>query len=436
MSVLYQDGRPYLTQALRGTTNDRGEYRLFGLKAGQYYLVVPAQSFGLYSITEIPANTGQDVTLPIFQNYYPGVVNPDQALPLKIASRGETRALDFQLVSTTPGVKVSGKIDTDVVLTAPPIDPQRLPFQIQRNLDNEAYMRGFQEGRDVVFTRFSVAMIPLNRNALLTRSGSALIFSDYVPADAKRTDFRAANVAPGAYELVLFNANARIQSDPMLITVGSADVEGLQVSLRRMSLSGKLSFAPGSPSFPLRDAAVRLTPLHRAYSLDSVRVGADGIFKFDEITSGHYEVQVSDIPEDAFVESINFGQKRTEGADINVDPSGSELQIVLNAGGAKVEGSLRGADNRPIAGAEVVLVPRQASRREFRIFYKSSTTDESGNVVLRGVRPGEYDVYSWRSVPDTAYMNPTFLRSYENQGQPVRVSLAQTVKIQLKLIED
>jgi hypothetical protein len=92
MAIQYDDGRPQLVQAMRGTTeirattDDRGEYRLFGLSPGDYYLVVPAQALGAFTLSTTGTDTnrtGPDSALPTMVNYYPGTLNVNQSLAVR-----------------------------------------------------------------------------------------------------------------------------------------------------------------------------------------------------------------------------------------------------------------------------------------------------------------------------------------------------------------
>jgi hypothetical protein len=122
-----------------------------------------------------------------------------------------------------------------------------------------------------------------------------------------------------------------------------------------------------------------------------------------------------------------------EGPEITFVESQSDVQIVVSAAGARIEGFVRNADNQPVSRAQVVLVPRLPSRRDFSSFYKVARTDDSGSYTLRGVRPGDYDIYAWLSIPEAAYMNESFLRTYERNAQAVRVESSGSLKVQVNL---
>jgi hypothetical protein len=75
----------------------------------------------------------------------------------------------------------------------------------------------------------------------------------------------------------------------------------------------------------------------------------------------------------------------------------------------------------PVANAVIVAVPEMSLRGRFERFRKA-VSDQSGLFTLHGMQPGEYTVLAWESVEGEAYFNRDFLKTYEGQGQRLRVS--------------
>jgi hypothetical protein len=76
----YRNGIPTMTTIAGRSTNDQGEYRIFDLTPGEYYVQVRQQSVA-----------------PI---YYPGFADPDSAAVVNIDSGREAGAIDFTLRRT------------------------------------------------------------------------------------------------------------------------------------------------------------------------------------------------------------------------------------------------------------------------------------------------------------------------------------------------
>ena len=92
------------------------------------------------------------------------------------------------------------------------------------------------------------------------------------------------------------------------------------------------------------------------------------------------------------------------------------------------------ADGLPSAGAWVVLVPDIVHRDDTRL-YKSTQTDQRGQFTIRGVKPGDYKLFSWEEVEEDAWEDPTFLKSFEEKGQTVTVQSGDTKSINIVAIK-
>jgi hypothetical protein len=82
-----------------------------------------------------------------------------------------------------------------------------------------------------------------------------------------------------------------------------------------------------------------------------------------------------------------------------------------------------------------VLVPRE-SRRQNLLLYRTAQSDNSGNFTMNGIAPGDYKLFAWESVQNTAWMNTEFVAAFENRGLAVSVSATGSTPatIEVKLI--
>jgi hypothetical protein len=109
------------------------------------------------------------------------------------------------------------------------------------------------------------------------------------------------------------------------------------------------------------------------------------------------------------------------------------LEIVLNTGGTRIDGSVTDENGLPSAGAVVALVPDVDRRTQFRLFM-DATTDQHGQFVLQGITPGTYKLFSWKEIEDHGWEDPEFLRPFESQGTRVIAEENGHIAIRLKLI--
>ena len=115
------------------------------------------------------------------------------------------------------------------------------------------------------------------------------------------------------------------------------------------------------------------------------------------------------------------------------DQSATPIQIVIDANGVTLQGTVTNSEGKPAATATVVLVPPQA-RRQNALLYKNVTTNETGTFTLRGVPPGPYTIFAWESVPPGAWQNAEFLAKFEARGQQINLSAASVAEVQLSVI--
>ena len=85
-----------------------------------------------------------------------------------------------------------------------------------------------------------------------------------------------------------------------------------------------------------------------------------------------------------------------------------------------MQGSVSDRDNRPVTDVWAVLLPVGEPRAQDGLSQKVAT-DQHGHFLLRGIPPGEYQLFCWDEVEDGGWEDPDFLKAFENQGR--RVSL-------------
>jgi hypothetical protein len=147
-----------------------------------------------------------------------------------------------------------------------------------------------------------------------------------------------------------------------------------------------------------------------------------GEFAFQSLSVGSYQVGLT-MPgsPDAYVKSVRVKDTEIPNGELQLDglpPEG--LQIVISRAGASVEGHVLNGSRQPVAGATVAILPVGLPPYT-PARYRSAPIDSTGSFQLRGLAPGEYEIYAWEDVEDGAWFNPTFLRNYENNKRTLRL---------------
>ena len=95
-----------------------------------------------------------------------------------------------------------------------------------------------------------------------------------------------------------------------------------------------------------------------------------------------------------------------------------ELDVVLASDGGQVEGVVSDANDKPVLGATVVLIPNDAALRTRFDYTRDAVTDQAGHFELKGVAPGEYKLFAWDDIEESSWFDPDVLRGYEAKGKP------------------
>jgi protocatechuate 3,4-dioxygenase beta subunit len=380
MSFRYINGERQLSPAgPSASTDDRGEYRIFGLPPGRYYLVATDRNqsrFRRIRGDSAPPGT----TIPAV--YYPGSTDPSQATPIQLQIGEERTGVDFQL-SESPAATVTGRVTG---------------------------------GSAESMGRVTVMLAPRNRNFLPSAGWTA------AQVDRRTGAFEIRGVLPGSYDLraMVRGRDQLFAREP--VEVGSDDVEGITLQLLPGSTAtGVVAFdaelAEGEDPSRL---AVDLRARERWYGGDRARV-KDGAIEFNNLAPGTYRLRVSGMPRNAYLKSATLNGQDVLATGVTVPQGGLEgLQILIGLRGATVTGIVVDEDGDPLPGATAVLLPDEG-RQHREDLQKSVTTDQSGLFTFSGLPSGEYRLHAFGEIEDGAWTDPDFMEPYADSAETVEV---------------
>jgi len=398
-------GRRTFSQAAAGKTDDRGEYRIYWVSPGKYYVnASPIRS----STSSLPLQPStNEVTDPGYAvTYYPGTTDSSSAAPVEVQPGQELNTIDFTM---TPQqlYRIKGRV----------FDPKTGQFP-----------RGA-----------SILILPRTlTNGMIPNLTSAI--NSYNNTNGT---FDIRDVAPGSYFLRV-DANITTQNPvqhqtaQVAVDVSNADVENLVVAFTPgITVSGRLSIEGGTaisslPNFDM--IRVFLSPVVPQVFMNPSpqTVAADGSFKIENVQTGDYRVTVSPMPPGMYLKDARLGSADgLVGISITGPPS-SGLDVSLSPNGGQIDGTIADKDRKPVRGIQAVLIPdRQTDRRDF---YRVAITDQNGHFLIRTVAPGDYKLFAWEDIEPFAYNDPDFLRKYEELGLPVKVAESAKLTVEAKLI--
>ncbi len=367
-------------------TNDLGEYRLYGLEPGRYWLAA------IY--TQRPSRSASDGEQSYVPTYYPGTIELAAATRFELQNGTQLRGMDVTMIKTRT-VCLRGRLIY-------PNTGKPVP---------DAY---------ILLTR---------RNAL------GGVMPNFMPSVDAQGNFEVHGVMPGAYFLdAEWSDDEGPHGARHPIDVGTNDINNIIVEANPgMDLKGRLRVEGRS------DTAVTNMYIHLESSRPSsadIRGGevkADGSFAMRHVLPDHYTIEVFGVPETYYIKSLHLGDEDVgQGLDLTHGESDS-FEVVLNANGGQVEGVVLNADEQPAAGVVVALIPDEP-RRRYANLYKEVTTDQYGRFTVKGIAPGAYKLFSWDRVEGGEYRDPDFLKPFESLGYGILIGEGSRESAQLKLI--
>jgi protocatechuate 3,4-dioxygenase beta subunit/5-hydroxyisourate hydrolase-like protein (transthyretin family) len=379
----YQDGRQELTPVTEAQSNDLGEFRLFGLAPGRYF--VSAQQMGWDQVVGDKefSGAGNANEKGYARVYYPSVLEPDKASPLTVKEGEEVPSVDF-LMKEIQVYRIRGRV---------------------LNLVSKHTTHGMQ-----------VMVLPRKQET----NFFGFSMSNLVKADGS---FELPDVAPGEYTvLAMLFDEGKMYSTQQDVDVGSSDVDGLVLSVNTgVSIPGRITWE-GKPSLGKDEGSVALRSVQRGLGSGETpaRIEEGWQFTLKEVPDGTFRVQVNGLSEDCYIKEVKFGDTVLPDVELRVKGASANLEITVSSRGARVQGQVLNQDNLPVVGAWVAIIPEEEKRKVLRL-YKSGLTDQYGHFEIRGLAPGKYKVFSWEGVEKLAWEDPDFLQDYEDKGQAIEL---------------
>jgi hypothetical protein len=463
LRATYQDGRRVLTLVQSARTNDLGEYRIFWLPPGQYYVQAtpwdgtPLGSSVVMNPGAQPGGSGgarfsvlvgdrippgfrpgappseTEAWVPIF---FPGTPNEETATPIDVRSSANFAGVD---------------------ITLSPVRPRRV--------------------RGVVLDATGQSA----RSAQLMRSRAAATANGYWvdQVDAATGAFDIRGVIPGSYTLVAVAAGF---TGRVAIEVAEKDLEDVTIAVAPgIDVSGHVTIegrppASGVAEFAGLRVSVRTDPLIPGMPQPYAGPAADGAFAIQRVLPGDYRVTIQPFQnqpvaamlpslirqvtpttvsvspavnplqpppmlpppspslQNAYVKSIRLGNADVLNAGLRLDRVPEQpLEIVIGSDGGTIDGIVMNDRREPVSNVPVALVPN-AARRVRTDLFKSATTDPGGRFRLQGIAPGEYKLFSWEDAENGAWLFAEFLRLYEEVGKPIQIREGSEENVEIAVI--
>jgi hypothetical protein len=421
----YVRGERQLTAESGGATDDRGQYRVFGLPPAEYYVSATASglaellggfqqlAIGLGALDNAGRGGGRGVVagtiggaLPqestgYAPTYYPGVVNAPEASKIKVGAGQEVAGIDFQIL-LVPLATVSG-----VVV-------------------------GAQDAANVL-------LVPDGSGAGVVRVRDT--FASRARADGA---FSIRNVPPGRYKAVARSGGrgGEPRTGIQPVVVNGQPIEGLTLVLQPgVTLSGNFTVESSGTPAPTDYSVFRvevpeLDPLPgggtgRGGPFGGRGVEKNGSFAIANLQPGLHYIRVTGGAQGQgqalwTVKAINVAGQDVADSAIELKPGENveNVTIILSDRTTEISGTVRDPRNAGTAAISVIAFSsdpshwRPQSRR-----IQAVRTDQSGAFRLRNLPPGDYFLLATDDVEQGEWFDPAFLENARSAAQ--RISLSE-----------
>jgi hypothetical protein len=427
--------------------NDRGEFRLFGVPPGTYYIVVtPSIPTGARLTTSdevrwaAQAQTGPTPApgpivgyAPV---YYPGTTDPAAARPIVVGPGEVHEGLEIR-VSYVAVARVEGiaqRPDGAPAAGATITLSERMPQTTLEGLSRSA--------RTDASGRFVLQSVPPGDYRISARASSA----------------QAAPAPPtGAAPIAAAPPPVLDLWGQMDVVIAGQDVGGLGITLAPAStISGRLTFIGTSLKPPPDLTTIRLqfiataalatalTGTSSASATHNATVDADGVFRVAGLPPDRYNATASwpgmrggDGTTGWWLTTVHVDGRDQGDRPIDVQPNQNVTNVTLGFGDriGIVEGALTDGEGRAAAAYYVVAFPveRESWSTVSRRLPAPAQTGTDGRYRLVGLPAGEYFLAVVTEVGPEDRANPEFLAALVPAAIRIKVGAGQTLRSDLKI---
>src|SRR5215471_18618803 len=415
MKASYHGGRRTLTPVQSVMTNDLGEYRLFWLPPGRYYVsAVHPKAQGPFRLM-FAAGMGTQATTIATGDMIRATSKADPAVSPQLSESDSDRFAPVFFGGTTDeqsataiDIRAGTDVDGANIMVAP-ISPRHVRGVVTDGLT----------GRPAQYASLTLVTDsdgPRGKELPVDREGASF---DIRLLPGTHTLNATSASGEGSVTFQLPDAdigNLTVPTTPSFELQGRMVLEGesnvgallgrLQITLHieapRKELSSLGSYSTVLPngsfsvSAPAGDYRLNIDPL---------------------LNSVPSRVSIASLPaalQNAYVKSIRLANTDVLNGPLHIESKPSSvLEVVIGRNAGAIDGQVVTDRQMPVADASVVLVPDIRRRTDL---YRSASTDARGRFHFDRVPPGDYKVLSWEEVEEGAWYDPEFLRAGENRG--------------------
>lgn len=363
-------------------TNDRGEFRVFNIPPGDYFLAA-----------------GFPQTKRIFEpTFYPGVINPDDAMVITLSPGQDIAGMNFPVADgDLHSVRV--KFVSSTVL------PDNVSVRIAAKLR----------------TRDGYATPP-------TTESESIGSNTYIIPKLPRGTYEIEATWGPTYGPPHPSVRFPVSISDSDVDLGTVNVGSVRAVTGRVNLPAELRS---------RIKVERITFVRWDNNLISLQAPVDsGGGVSVDLPEGRYRVSISSSPSDLYISSILYGNRDVLDSGLLVDSNSSgPIEINIESGNGTVEGVVRNSSGELLNDAHVVLQPSAGRRTNFDLTFVAKT-NLNGTFVFYKVPPGDYVILALESLPPDAALDSEYMKQFENKAATLVVQRGARANKDLVIISN
>jgi hypothetical protein len=434
-AVYNRFGQRTLQSVASTRTNDRGEYRIYFVAPGRYY--VNAGTSSNRTLDDWFQQRDSNVVETTYSSvYFPGVVDLNQAAILEVKPGADIDGIDLRL-GRQELYRMRGRVIDSRTGQPPSSIRVSLFFRSDsggERVDSNSNYRtsdGTFEFRGLIPGSYWVIAEVFTPSRLAESVPPAAAVPRLIPVA-----FQTGQTTPPQ------PAAAPLAKSIVPVDLGASDVEGILIAMTPgVSVSGRLRIEGQAPSTQAADLERMQIYLSARNELSSkfVKVpppkatDAEWTFGIDGVTPGEYAAHVIDLPPGFYLKEASLGG--SDGLHTFVQITASEagtLNFVISPHAATVQGVVTDERLAPVPGSQVVLVPDR--NRDRAGFYRAVTSDTNGRFSFPNVIPGDYRIFAWESIEPNAYFDPGLLKNVEAKGERLHLDESARHSVDVRVI--
>jgi hypothetical protein len=384
-------GRRRLVPAGRpAMTNDIGEFRLFAIPPGQYYLSATLRNMGMGD---------SDDRAGYAPTYFPGTAN-----------MAEAQRLTIGLGQTVSDINMALMTARTARITGTAVDSQ---------------------GR------------PLMGMVMAAPLGDSMMMMFGPPGQIKPDgSFAIGGLAPGSYRLQTMNGPGDTESAMLEVSINGDDINGIRLVGSKPSTASGRIIVDAAAAQALKPAMLRVMAQPAVFDGPMMGPPAPPATVNDDLTfelksrPGKMRINFGGTATGWTIRAVRYrGVDVTDsGIDFKPNEDIADLEIEITNRVTDLSGVVTNSRGAPVKDYSIAVFPQDRDKwTPGSRYFRSGRPDQDGRFKLTSLVPGEYFVIALDYMDASEWTDPEFLERIRTKATRLSISEGETKSVDLKV---